>query len=85
MDIQKDVHLFVGGPVEPHRAWVLTAHRELDDRHSRSWTACYLSAAPELIRLALAELRRIRACASSSAMPGGDRASSTTSWRHPRG
>src|ERR687891_587238 len=30
MDIRKDVHLYVGGPVEPNRAWVLTAHRELD-------------------------------------------------------
>src|ERR671914_2726062 len=30
MHIQKDVHLYVGGPVEPNRAWVLTSHREFD-------------------------------------------------------
>ena len=54
MDIQKDVHLFVGGPVEPHRAWVLTARRELDDQALEIVDGVYLSAAPDLIRQALA-------------------------------
>lgn len=53
MSIQKDVHLFIGGPVEPHRAWVLTAHRDLDDDALKIADGVYLSAAPELIRLAL--------------------------------
>jgi putative transcriptional regulator len=53
MDIQKDVHLFVGGPVEPQRAWVLTARRDLDDNALELADGVYLSAAPELIRLAL--------------------------------
>lgn len=50
MDIRKDVHLFVGGPVEPNRAWVLTNHRELDGDALEIIEGVYLSAAPELIR-----------------------------------
>ena len=53
MDIQKDVHLFVGGPVEPNRAWVLTAHRELDAEALEVVDGVYLSASPDLIRHAL--------------------------------
>jgi putative transcriptional regulator len=53
MHIQKDVHLYVGGPVEPNRAWVLTAHRELDGDAVEIVSGVYLSAAPELIRHAL--------------------------------
>ena len=50
IDIQKDVHLYVGGPVEPNRAWVLTRHRELDGDALEIAGEVYLSAAPELIR-----------------------------------
>lgn len=50
LDIRKDVHLFVGGPVEPHRAWVLTAHRELDGDALELIEGVYLSASPDLIR-----------------------------------
>jgi len=53
MDIRKDVHLYVGGPVEPNRAWVLTAHRELDQDALEIAEGVYLSAAPDLIRRAL--------------------------------
>lgn len=53
MDIRKDVHLYVGGPVEPNRAWVLTKHRELDGDALEISDGVYLSAAPELIRHAL--------------------------------
>lgn len=53
MNIQKDVHLFVGGPVEPNRAWVLTSHRELDSDALEITDGVYLSAAPGLIRHAL--------------------------------
>src|SRR5918994_3750836 len=53
MDIQKDVHLYVGGPVEPNRAWVLTAHRELDGDALEIVDGVYLSASPDLIRHAL--------------------------------
>ncbi|HUE89235.1 MAG TPA: YqgE/AlgH family protein [Vicinamibacterales bacterium] len=50
MHIREDVHLFVGGPVEPNRAWVLTNHRELDGDALEICEGVYLSAAPELIR-----------------------------------
>jgi putative transcriptional regulator len=53
MDIQKDVHLYVGGPVEPNRAWVLTAHRDLDGSAMEIIDGVYLSASPDLIRHAL--------------------------------
>jgi putative transcriptional regulator len=53
MDIQKDVHLYVGGPVEPNRAWVLTANRELDGEALEITDGVFLSAAPHLIRHAL--------------------------------
>lgn len=50
MDIRNDVHLFVGGPVEPNRAWVLTNHREIDGDALEIADGVYLSAAPDLIR-----------------------------------
>ena len=53
IDIRDDVHLFVGGPVEPSRAWVLTAHRELDPEALEVASGVYLSASPDLIRHAL--------------------------------
>jgi putative transcriptional regulator len=53
MDIRKDVHLYLGGPVEPNRAWVLTRHRELDGDALEITDGVYLSAAPTLIRHAL--------------------------------
>ena len=53
MDISRDVHLYVGGPVEPNRAWVLTNQRELDGDALTITDGVYLSAAPDLIRRAL--------------------------------
>lgn len=53
MEIQKEVHLYVGGPVEPNRAWVLTAHRELDAEALEVVAGVYLSASPDVIRQAL--------------------------------
>jgi putative transcriptional regulator len=53
MAIQKDVHLFVGGPVEPNRAWVLTGHKALDADAHEVVEGVYLSAAPSVIKRAL--------------------------------
>jgi putative transcriptional regulator len=53
IDIREDVHLFVGGPVEPNRAWVLTAHRDLDPQALEVADGVYLSASATLIRRAL--------------------------------
>lgn len=53
IDIRDDVRLYLGGPVEPSRAWVLTAHRELDPDALEVADGIYLSASPVLIRHAL--------------------------------
>jgi putative transcriptional regulator len=53
MDIQKDVRLYVGGPVEPNRAWVLTADKSLDVEALAVVDGVYLSAAPSVIKRAL--------------------------------
>jgi putative transcriptional regulator len=53
IDICSDIHLYLGGPVEPSRAWVLTAHRELDPDALEVAEGVYLSASPALIRHAL--------------------------------
>lgn len=53
--IRPDVHLFVGGPVEPTRAWVLLADPGLDGEALEVTDGVYLSASPELIRRTLTE------------------------------
>ncbi len=50
LPIRPDVHLFVGGPVEPTRAWVLLADKNLDGDAMEVAEGVYLSASPELIR-----------------------------------
>jgi putative transcriptional regulator len=49
MNIHKDVRLFVGGPVEPNRAWVLAADRALDEEALEVAEGVHLSAAPDVI------------------------------------
>ena len=53
LEIQKDVRLYIGGPVEPNRAWVLTGDRSLDNDALEVADGVYLSAAPTLIKRAL--------------------------------
>lgn len=53
VDIEPGLHLFLGGPVEPSRAWVLTSEKALDDDALEVADGVYLSAAPELIRQTL--------------------------------
>jgi putative transcriptional regulator len=53
MPIRPDVHLFVGGPVEPTRAWVLLNDKNLDGDALEVTDGVYLSASPELIRRTL--------------------------------
>ena len=50
LPIRPDVHLFVGGPVEPTRAWVLLADKNLDGEAMEVADGVYLSASPDLIR-----------------------------------
>ncbi|MDP1572553.1 MAG: YqgE/AlgH family protein [Vicinamibacterales bacterium] len=53
LEIREDVHLYTGGPVEPFRAWVLTASAEVDPEAMRVTDGVYLAASPDLIRQAL--------------------------------
>ncbi len=51
--IHPKMHLFTGGPVEPTRAWVLTANAELDTEALEVMRGVYLSASPALFRKTL--------------------------------
>ena len=53
LDIHPQVHLFTGGPVEPTRAWILTANRELDAEALEVSDGVYLSASGTLVRRTL--------------------------------
>ena len=53
IEIHPKMHLFTGGPVEPTRAWILTANPELDPEALEVMPGVYLSASPELVRRTL--------------------------------
>jgi putative transcriptional regulator len=53
LNIHPELHLFTGGPVEPTRAWILTAKRELDPEALEVMSGIYLSASPSLVRRTL--------------------------------
>lgn len=50
IEIHPQMHLFTGGPVEPTRAWILTAKPELDPEALEVMSGVYLSASPRLVR-----------------------------------
>ena len=52
--IHPKMYLFTGGPVEPTRAWILTAKPELDPEALEVMSGVYLSASPTLVRSTLA-------------------------------
>ena len=52
--IHPKMHLFTGGPVEPTRAWILTARSELDPEALEVMPGVYLSASAALVRDTLA-------------------------------
>ena len=53
LSIHPRMHLFTGGPVEPTRAWILTAQPELDPEALEVMSGVYLSASPSLVRRTL--------------------------------
>ena len=53
LEIHPGVYLFTGGPVEPTRAWILTAKKDLDDEALEVTSGVYLSASPKLVRSTL--------------------------------
>ncbi len=62
LEIHPKMHLYTGGPVEPTRAWILTAREELDPEALEVMPGVYLSASPALVRQTLesAPDRRVR-------------------------
>ena len=48
-----DLPLLIGGPVEPHRGWILTAVPPDEVEHRELGAGLYLSASPVLLRRAL--------------------------------
>lgn len=53
LTIHPKVHLFTGGPVEPTRAWILTAKPDLDKEALEVIDGVYLSASADLVRKTL--------------------------------
>lgn len=53
LSIHPKMHLYTGGPVEPTRAWILTARPELDPEALEITQSVYLSASPTLVRKTL--------------------------------
>ena len=53
VDTPNDLPLLIGGPVEPHRGWILTAEPPEEVEHRELGAGLYLSASPVLLRRAL--------------------------------
>ena len=53
LNIHPSTYLYTGGPVEPTRAWILTAKKDLDDEALEVIRGVYLSASPTLVRRTL--------------------------------
>jgi putative transcriptional regulator len=53
LNIHPGMYLFTGGPVEPTRAWILTANGTLDPDALEVMDGVYLSASPKLVRRTL--------------------------------
>jgi putative transcriptional regulator len=53
LNIHPSLYLFTGGPVEPTRAWILTAEVGLDPEALEVMNGIYLSASPSLVRRTL--------------------------------
>src|SRR6185295_10421424 len=51
--IHPKLFLYTGGPVEPTRAWILTAHEGLDPEALEVMKGVYLSASATIVRRAL--------------------------------
>jgi putative transcriptional regulator len=53
LNIHPAMYLYTGGPVEPTRAWILTAKSSLDPEALEVMNGVYLSASPSLVRRTL--------------------------------
>ena len=53
IEAPNELPLHIGGPVEPHRGWILTAVPPAEVEHRELGAGLYLSASPVLLRRAL--------------------------------
>jgi len=53
LEIHPSMYLYTGGPVEPTRAWILTAKKDFDNEALEVTSGVYLSASPTLVRRTL--------------------------------
>jgi putative transcriptional regulator len=53
IDAPNELPLFIGGPVEPQRGWILTAEPPKNIEHRELGSGLFLSASPVLLRRAL--------------------------------
>jgi putative transcriptional regulator len=53
LDIHPKMYLYTGGPVEPTRAWILTAREDLDPEALEVMKGVYLSASATIVRRTL--------------------------------
>ena len=53
LDIHPKLYLYTGGPVEPTRAWILTAREDLDPEALEVMNGVYLSASATIVRRTL--------------------------------
>ncbi|HEX8028960.1 MAG TPA: YqgE/AlgH family protein [Vicinamibacterales bacterium] len=53
LNIHPKMHLYTGGPVEPTRAWIVTARADVDIEALEVMPGVYLSASPTLVRKTL--------------------------------
>ena len=53
LNIHPKMHLYTGGPVEPTRAWILSAIPDLDPDALEVMAGVYLSASPTVVRRTL--------------------------------
>ena len=53
LNIHPEVYLFTGGPVDPSRAWILTADVTMDPEALEVMEGVYLSASPSVVRKTL--------------------------------
>ncbi len=84
----RELQVWVGGPVEPQRSWVLVG-QESDDAEEigmRIADNLYLSTSPDLLRQMLdAAPPPLARLIVSSAIRGGGQDSSNASWKPSRG
>ena len=81
---EQEVEVWIGGPVEPERSWILLSDSTLDEKAIRVCDGIYLSTSARVLK-ACCRRPTSRAPGSLPATPAGDRGSSTKRSPPPHG